>query len=134
MSMIAFAFLQSLRLKQLKGGKESPDRHQNQVCPGSGKPSLTGFPIRRIDRAHIVDTGPPMLLFKICQSSANPLLRRAATAALHWATSTRAFQFDLPPSPKMAPGVMLGASVCQSGRWKRRLNTQPCSLSTQMSL
>ena len=67
MTMIAYAFLQSQRLNQARGEKESSDRHPSPAYPRSARPSS---PFSRCHRRHDVLTAANPYQLKICQSSA----------------------------------------------------------------
>jgi SRSO17 transposase len=67
MTMIAYAFLQSRRLEQARGKKESQARRRSQLCPPCDRQSLTALRSRHRCAAPIA-TGSSSSI--ICQSSA----------------------------------------------------------------
>ena len=71
MTMIAYAFLQSRRLKAAeREKKEPPDRHRSRQCQPSGKPSSTPSRDHHQNAALIVKSSSQNLQIKTCQSSA----------------------------------------------------------------
>ena len=71
MTMIAYAFLQSRRLKAAgRKKKESPDHPRNRPCQPSGKPSSTHSRNRHQYDALTVKNSSKNAQMKICQSNA----------------------------------------------------------------
>ena len=68
--MIAYAFLQTRRLKRRGGKKESEDRRRNRACPLSGRRfSISSLGLHP-SAALIVRNFSPTLVNRNCQSSA----------------------------------------------------------------
>ena len=76
MTMIAYAFLQSRRLKAAGRKKESGDHRHNRACPPSGKPFSTFSHSLHPDAAPIVRNSLPDLANLNCQSSARSTQRK----------------------------------------------------------
>lgn len=71
MTMIAYAFLQSRRLKAAGRKKEARDRHHNQACRPSGKRSSTSSLDLHLDDVLTVTDSLQISRSTKCQSSAS---------------------------------------------------------------
>jgi hypothetical protein len=83
MTMIAYAFLQSRRLKAAGRKKESGDRHRNPACQRLDRPSSTSSHARLPRDVHTASDCSPSPSNLKCQSSAKGEGRRAVSAPAH---------------------------------------------------
>ena len=74
MTMIAYAFLQTRRLKAAGRKKESGDRRHNPACQRSDRPSSTSSHDRQPDDAHTVHCLLQTRSIRMCQSSARRVI------------------------------------------------------------